>query len=410
MSSQHVPEESGQKDAETEKTSTLLRPPGMAPLDTSTGEKRNITREYIELQQEMWDKEDSDQRSRFLGLIRDIRAEAQNLRTSFLEIQKFQVESGGTWCSVETLAVHAQIYSYNRQQIDDRIREVRAVLKANPGIHSDAGDEVTFIENIWERVTRILPDIEKPDKEHFLAAIIRCIAYLGDVIYHCNIITIPPRLKEHLSTQRTGRSLNFYKTFQDEFCTEEEAKNILGFLSRHPAFIDGVIDANNGVIYYAKPEKYPFNTILILIAAAFFGGIVTVFGMGLVMGNMALTGPGIASCFSWQGPLLAIMIAGAVVHVVIGAVKQMRSSEENSFTALEDWMIWIQIKRVPILCSIALILLGFVMLTATVNPLDRITVFIAGYSIDSLGDVFLARFDTIITTRTDALKKTMAPA
>lgn len=377
----------------------LIKPFGIAPTETN-----KVTKEYLQLQREQWKREEFNQRSLFLGIIRDIRAESQNLRNSLLEIKKLQVESGGTYCTVETVAIHKKIYTYNHQQIDSCIREIRVLVDQNPGIHSEGGDEVTYIENIWERLTYIWPDFEKPPANH-LAVIEKCIVYLCDIIYHCNLVTIPPRLKEHLETLRSGHYLDFYDTFKDEICEESDGTRILKYLSRHAAYIDGIIDVSQGRVYYANPKKSPVANLLILAGALIFGGLLVISGIGLVAGTMSFTRSGMSAYFGTKAPLYAIMVCGAIVHVVIGAVKQMRSATDNSFMALDDWFVWINIKLLSILGSIAILLLGFALMVTTFAQTDMLTFFIAGYSIDSLGDLFLTRFDTIVSTKTGDLKK-----
>jgi hypothetical protein len=359
-------------------------------------------------------EESKAQYSKALGLLRDIRAEAQNLRNSVLEVKKRLGDSESDACSVETFAIHQKIFSYNHKQIDSRIRELRAVLKENPYLHSDCGDEVTNIENIWERIVDIWPDLENIKKStHNLSIIGKCLEYLCSLIYHCNIITIPPRVCEHLKDQRPGHCLDFYDMFKDEVCEKTDGKLILEFLSSDPAYIDGVVDVDQGLIFKARPRNERWKSYAHILVALIFGGAALIGLLSIFMGKSSTLAE-LSSFSSTTGKLYIIIVLGAVAHIAIDAVKQMRNSTDKSFTSVEDWAIWIQIKEVPILGGILILFLGFaLMVTSNIVPLTNndntifVTYFITGYSIDSLGDLFLSKFDTIVSTKTDALKKTL---
>ena len=72
----------------------------------------------------------------------------------------------------------------------------------------------------------------------------------------------------------------------------------------------------------------------------------------------------------------------------------MQQRGEDSFRAIDDWLLWIHVREMSILVSIlALWLTLFGLAEAFPNGINGVTAFTAGYSIDSILGVFITRFD-----------------
>lgn len=348
-----------------------------------------------------------DQYARYFGYHRQLRVECQNLIASFKELKSKYSEKDADACKVNTIPAHLSVYQHNKKQIHDLIKSIREIVKNNPTIHTQSGEKITEIENIWAWVEEIYPELENP-QGNIVPALEQCITHLCDITYECGIVTIPPRMKDHLKTLRPGYSLSFYKTFKDELCTKEQSDRILKYLAEHPGYFDGIVDLKNGVIYKAEPERNRKWSYLRIAGAILAGCVITTVILLLLKNSGQFPG---LSVFSdvWQIPLLyTVLIGGGVVHIVIDAFKDMKS-ESSSLRAVEDWFLWIHIKESQILKGIIIIWFGFVFL-ALVFPkdLNYVTAFVAGYSIDSLGDLFIDRFETIMAEQSSALKKTIS--
>ncbi len=59
-------------------------------------------------------------------------------------------------------------------------------------------------------------------------------------------------------------------------------------------------------------------------------------------------------------------------------------------------MLWLHVREMSVLYSVLWADLGFILLTAMVSNLDWKLAFAAGYSIDSVTDLFLSRFESLV--------------
>lgn len=358
--------------------------------------------------------------ARFMGILRDVRAEVQNLRLVLTRVQ----ENG----QIEDAAVRAQeilkvtenrreLYTYNKDQIDQRLKELRALIRNTPVLYDRYGDEVTHIENFWERATDDWPPpldqikldpppegVEPPnaDMTKILQAeiILRrakdTIKSLDGIIYHAALLTIPGRLNQHLEQLRIGQKLDFDATFKDEVDNADDRRKILEYLSARPMVIrNGIIDVANGVVYHASSSYARRRLSYIYIALAVIVGAL----LAALVANMR-EWFGVTNWPIEEGRTLelvsgyAFVILGGLIHLGVDGLKQARAGQNRTLLAVEDWLLWIHIHEVDILVGVFSLWVGFFgLLTVSPAEINWETAFFIGYSIDSFIDLFLQRFN-----------------
>lgn len=374
---------------------------------------------------------EQENHARLLGLLRDVRAEVQNLRTTLVEVLSKEPMNDVAMRSREiitTLRVRQPIYDRNVKQIGTRIRDLRALMNSTPNLYSRYGDDITNIENFWERVTlnwppppstKLVPEtgdkekvVIQPDEEITVAnGILRCakeaINDIDDIIYQTALLTIPERLNLQLEQIRIGQALDFHAAFKDEIPNDESRQKVLTYLGARPVLIqNGVIDTAQGVVFHASADygrrrlSYIFITLTIM-----FGALIAV-GVG-ELGTLLnlpewITIPG-------GTPNLLItyvfVIIGAVVHIGIDGIKQARSNDpKQAFLAIDDWFTWIHIHERGIIMGIVSMWIGFLGLVFLTGSADWQTAFLVGYSLDSFVDIFLQRFNTNISSKSSRVK------
>lgn len=362
--------------------------------------------------------------AQMLGLLREVRAEVQNLRRNLTDLkEKAELADTGTRTReiVTALQSNQPLYDRNTAQIAARLGELRSLLRAQPMLYDRYGDEITHIENHWERATHHWPQAgdlpeaavtpagegEEDGPEVALAAedavrrAGRAASSLDRLIYHAGLLTIPGRLNQHLEQLRIGQKLNFHATFADEVPDEEARQQILQYLGARPMAIhSGIIDAEKGVVFRASsnPGRRKLSYVLIaltVIAGALLTLLTAELGEWFDLENWPVS-PGQST------DLLvgyAFVIAGGAVHLGVDAIKQARSSSGQSFLALEDWFVWIHINEIGVIVGVVSMWIGFFGLLFLSGRVDWQTAFLVGYSIDSFADMFLQRFNTSLTAR-----------
>ena len=223
---------------------TGIPPPESVPLQPSPMDER------IAVPLSSQNARDDDQKY-FLGLVRDIRAEAQNLQESLSIIKK---KSELTDKQVRALELRAsleesnKIFDYNRNQINERFTSIRSLLDRNSQLYDWAGDEITQLENYWERAclgwTALQVKDTPFDEDKVLNEINRIDKFLDRLIFHSGLLTIPSRVNLHMRHLRIGQPLDFHDAFKDEMPAREDRVKILRYLKSHPDSVtEGIVNA-----------------------------------------------------------------------------------------------------------------------------------------------------------------------
>ena len=357
--------------------------------------------------------------ARMLGLLRDARAEVQNLQTTLNQILTKADMVDQITRAREIFAIlrnNAQIYEYNGAQINGRLKELRALTGGDAFLYDRYGDEITHIENHWERAVKswpVLSDdmvgngsaITEADitlAEDILAGARQVNAHLKEIIYHIGLLTIPPRLNQHLEQLRIGQALDFHTTFKDEVGSDGDRSKILTYLAARPQAIpNGVINLDKAIVLHAaanigrRRQSYVY-ILLTILAGGVFAWAAAVVGDWFALEDWPIA-PGQATDL-----LVAygFVILGGAVHLGVDGIKQARSAGQGAVLAIEDWFTWFHIHEIDIIIGIISMWIGFFGLLLFTGNVEWQTAFLVGYSIDSFVDIFLQRFSASVATGT----------
>lgn len=86
-------------------------------------------------------------------------------------------------------------------------------------------------------------------------------------------------------------------------------------------------------------------------------------------------------------------------------IKDVRSAKPTSLVAVDDGIAWIQIHEAQILVALGLLWIGVIGYAATAKTLNAASAFFVGYSIDSIGDIYLQKFSTTAKQQVSAIEK-----
>ena len=104
--------------------------------------------------------------------------------------------------------------------------------------------------------------------------------------------------------------------------------------------------------------------------------------------------------------IYVFVFVGAGAHVAIDALKKARAQTRPSFQAINDWVLWLHVHYISILWGLVWVLLGYILLILAMPKLELPSAFFAGYSIDSVADLYLQRFQSAAA----AAVKSLTPA
>jgi len=233
---------------------------------------------------------------------------------------------------------------------------------------------------------------------------------LDEIVYTCLSNTLTPDINDRLPNLEIGQALDLEFVYGDDFPRDTKLrKRLVQEVAQEQAVIQsGIVDADNSLIYRIAPtakerRKSAWHvTGLILTGAA----VAAIAGLpGRWVPAWPIQTP------QWTTLLInyAFLFAGAGGHTVIDALKQKRAQTKPTFAAMDNWILWLHVHEMPMLYSILWADLGFILLTAMVPNLDWKLAFAAGYSIDSITDLFVGRFESLVGKAAAQIKPPAAP-
>jgi hypothetical protein len=355
---------------------------------------------------------------RFLGSLESIRTYSQCIRNLLLDFKD-------SYTKLDSNSINdvRKVFEFNKEEINKNIEKINPFNIKDSGLYMDHNDTIAKIKSNWNSVNIDITNIFSlatvsqgtgtpapvvAGSPNIPEIIDKCTDNLCKLIKECNRETIPNRTNRHLETSRVGYEFPYYEIFKDQVCSHEEAEDILkNMLLTHPEFINGIIDSEKGVIFKVDPPEKRWKSYMYITLGIIGGGLVT----GALLAKLFLPpDTQFAQYFLKILELFVIAFAGAVTHVAIDALKEIRSSDPTHFRALDDIPLWINVKQLPILAGIVVLCVGFIVTFNLYPVYNPLTFFIAGYSIDSLGDLYIQRFETTMTSKVEEIKKNLSPS
>lgn len=229
---------------------------------------------------------------------------------------------------------------------------------------------------------------------------------LDCIVYSCMSLTLSPAINDVMKNLRVGQPLDIEFEFGKQFPKNPELrKRLLLEIAQQAIVIDGgVVDAEQGVIYKAAPSRFGQLAsswrLLTLLLLGFLLPLMLAFA-GKVLPNWPFTLNDLHS-------LLAnffLILLGSGAHLAVAALNAGRTQNRPNFQALNDWVLWVHVREAQIRKGILSIWAGFVLLSLGIHGLSWSSAFFAGYSIDSVTELFLGRFETTVAAKTKLLTR-----
>jgi hypothetical protein len=344
------------------------------------------------------------------GRLRDLRAVVQSLRAFAAELdrrtkaiedpvsRRREVQAG--------IEEGTPVLIHDHQQIARRLEEIRENIEKDDQAYSDYGDVIARLEASWEEALTNWP--LGRDLEEYIAQsaqrLPKLVASLDAMIYDCGLITLPSRIRDHLTLIPIGASLGFREAYEDELQSPEDQKRFLRYLDLYPGFVDGLVDVEHGCIYRAAPPgPRRRQSLYWTVGIALFGFVIIALGCAA---GYFLTLKGWR--FTWDrfqelmvGYLFLLL--GALAHIVVNLLKQDRAGSAST-RGLSDWLLRIHVKEASFMVSAGSLAVAPIAMAFFFDSVEWATAFFVGYSYDSFLDLFLQRFEGVVSAVTKTIK------
>jgi hypothetical protein len=346
---------------------------------------------------DVWDEEE-------LNRFRELRAEIQGLQFILGSIRKGE-------------AIPKTYAGYFKQTMDN-ITQLMGDI--------EDGDAVRLLHNIWNQM-KVCPLLVDPGREFSAQEQLHCLnmleAQCRKIIFEVGVLTIPARVTEWLANARPGYYIPFHSVFDDELPDFEDRVRLLNYLAWSPKVIEGgLVDATNGLIYrYSQsPVKVGGSLLVLVMGLAMAIGVVITAAYYLPLEDWPATAQRVLPFLLGWGAVLV----GTLVHAAIGAVKRAQArGGYPPVIALGNLLLVVNAKIGPILLKLFLTLIAFFGVVLTVGgqasqtvgtggtnviPVDTALIgysFLAGYSLDSVVELFGTSIEQQAAAQVATLKK-----
>lgn len=309
------------------------------------------------------------------------------------------------------ISLDAQIDYFNKTKGDIKhiFKEIDDITDKK---HSDT---IRHIVNVWEQMERSeLFDKSYASKsmEVKLEIITLIDEQARDIILYVGYKTIPERVNDWMERARPGYVLPFHLVFEDELTNQADRKKVLNYISWKPKEIsNGLVDPRNGLVYRYH-ERVTQRMLWVFLLVSLFPLLIYLvgdYGLDLLVdvvgntfndsnGNLLIDG-GTVRLY------LLSLFSGIYVHILIDRAKQQRDSGMPNIMPLSDWTRYLSACRGRILYKTSLALFVFIAFLVTIEDVSKLTYaqfFLAGYSLDSVVDMFSAKLEKNSSTQFSA--------
>ena len=300
-----------------------------------------------------------------------------------------------------------RLWEENAADIDRDLDTLRSELEAGK-VKAEIDDEVEFVRNAWSEAkegwTRLVADhasvelrsVRLATIDERLAAMVRKIGFL----------TIPERVADFVGRERAGGVFHFHTAFENELPVLADRVALLDYLAESPGGLYGIVDVKQGLIWaVSRGPWYRSPGYMGSLAILLIGGLIALFSHDIA------SRLGISTAFADQKNVLATYILvtiGVLGHIAIDLYKQTKVETPDSPTAMEQLGLWGAVHERQMLGTAGSVWIGTAILIAAFNPVDPWTALLAGYSLDSVVDAGIMRFESAATKGTRDLTDKLA--
>jgi hypothetical protein len=332
----------------------------------------------------------------------------RELRAVVLDLQSFLdgIRSGATLLA--TYEPYVQKKKTDIQQLMD-------ALPVNK-FDAETADSIYHLHNLWDQMS-VNPLLLNPGTFGSTGAggvpqdQLRDLNLLDTacnaMLFQIGVLTIPARVNDWLSLGRSGYYIPFHEVFAPELPVYDDRMRVLKYLAWQPRVVkQGLVDVSTGLIYRYSSKSLVRWVSLLAILLAF------VLATGLVYLSTHL--PNIEGWPLKPEQTLTMMAAwaalavGVVVHICITIAKRIQEQPElPPALPVGDIARLADAKLGPTLLKIVLALVGLfgLVLTAGIAQASPFQAFLAGYSLDSVVELFGASAERRASSQVAGLRQ-----
>lgn len=343
---------------------------------------------------------------RMIALIIDMRASCQVLQKTIDDLVRSLavLPAQQRTAEVRSILNHKLIHEI-KQDVNNRLQDIDRVCADEVNQAEWCADEIRKIKLTWHGVLREIESILLADD--FIDGKLQKVSDdLDYVIDRCVALTLSQRVNDVMQNLHVGQVLDIELSFGDEFPKSPVLRRqLLKELAQQSAvLISGVVDLDHELIYKSAATRQGQRASIWRLAGLLLLGA----GLSILLADGKHLIPDWPLKWEYRQHYLVnylLIFLGAGAHLAIAGLKAARAQTVPTFQAINDWVLWVSVREAQIIKGILYIYLGYILLIFSIQELSWTAAFFAGYSIDSVTELFLDRFSTTAAAKTKEITK-----
>jgi hypothetical protein len=229
--------------------------------------------------------------------------------------------------------------------------------------------------------------------------------------------TIPRLVPFRVGLLRSGASLDFHREFERKLDVEPERLAILAALAgARTSIVGGIVDLPAGRIYRVGDDLAKFTTGVLLVGGLAIGWLILValnsWGApfeqvdALFRGTEAHDVP-----LETLLPPYVWLAVGVVAHVIKQGISLSRAAQGTEGSPTPGLVfLWVHVRQWQFFVTILIAVAAFILVWSLAGEMSLQTAFFLGYTIDSVSDLVVSRYSTIIASQSAAVSKVVKAA
>jgi hypothetical protein len=369
-----------------------------------------------------------------------------------------QGSTADTLSSLDLVLQRLELVIVDLAQTEKILDELVAAGDADPAIRQAKQNEIltanwAVLQKTWmdlrERMAAVEQDINKPDASLRIdAPLVKELVNQWQPILSYNLVeitepgatldqarlrglatafrdlrrkvaqfTIPRLVPFRVGQLRSGASLDFHREFERKLDVEPERLAILAALAgARPSILGGIVDLPAGRIYRVGDDLAKFTTGVLLVG-------------GLAIGWLIL-----AALNRWGAPFAQVnaifqdtqahdipletllppyiwLAVGVAAHVIKQGISLSRAAQGTEASPAPGLVfLWVHVRQWQFFVTILIAVAAFILVWALAGAMTLETAFFLGYTIDSVSDLVVSRYSTIIASQSAAVSKAVKAA
>jgi hypothetical protein len=299
----------------------------------------------------------------------------------------------------------ATAFNENSALVEENLRQAADLAGRYPALDDRWSDHVARVRNLWNAVQnswtatrggRVTADL-------FAAVIDRMVRQI-------EVITVPSRLTEELRELSVGDVLLVHTAFADEMPDAAMRIDVLSDVQTRFRSLPGVIDLAAGTVIRAADSVWWRRASSLMLACVMAAVVAIASVTSRWIDAVGLPSPASVTDRQYAGAVVAAY-AGAVAHLLVAAMKQQRGAAAapgRTFVAIGNWVMWIHVHQTYLLLNVLAIPVVAYVSVIGAGTSGPGTLFLLGYSIDSVLDVLLTKFETATKKQSDLVAQVLA--